>query len=232
MIKKEFHVENFSHYVSMVESISNDAINIMLFRGQNIDKPLLPAIARVNPRKNTFKKEIRMINELKRKSYGIIENNYLNNTWDWLIYAQHFGMRTRLLDWTSNPLVALFFACYDLKDSDSYVYLFFSSYSREIKSNTKQSPFKLNSTKIIKPPLNNERIIAQSGWFSVHPFSISDNSFISFDDENRGANIWKYIIPKDLKIDIMDKLNIFNINFQTMFPDIDGLCKQINWEFR
>lgn len=41
-----------------------------------------------------------------------------------LTYMQHYGCPTRLLDVTSNPLVALYFACINAKDKDGVVYVF------------------------------------------------------------------------------------------------------------
>ena len=39
----------------------------------------------------------------------------------WLQIAQHYGYPTRLLDWTQNPVVALYFACCDQFDKDGLV---------------------------------------------------------------------------------------------------------------
>jgi len=41
----------------------------------------------------------------------------------WAEYAQHYGVPTRFLDWSSNPLVALYFACRDNASCNGTVWL-------------------------------------------------------------------------------------------------------------
>ena len=41
----------------------------------------------------------------------------------WLEYAQHYGVPTRLLDWSKNPLVALYFCCKDQCERDGAIWL-------------------------------------------------------------------------------------------------------------
>src|SRR5260370_40182692 len=42
-----------------------------------------------------------------------------DDKWEWYFLMQHYGVPTRLLDWTDNPLIALYFAVNDQPESAS-----------------------------------------------------------------------------------------------------------------
>jgi len=53
------------------------------------------------------------LEEFQREANGYLRNICSNDTLLWMQYAQHYGVPTRLLDFSANPLVALYFACQD-----------------------------------------------------------------------------------------------------------------------
>ena len=54
---------------------------------------------------------------------GLANDIHPSDTVPWLEIAQHFGVPTRLLDFSGNPLVALYFACVDSPEKDASVWI-------------------------------------------------------------------------------------------------------------
>ena len=90
---------------------------VVWYRGLPSDNlSLLPTLYRENIPVND---EDNLMNRFKQNAYEFLDERP-QGEWEWMLLARHHGLPSRLLDWTENPLVGLFFACnyYRLDDID------------------------------------------------------------------------------------------------------------------
>ena len=105
-----FEISELSDYLKIVNLMQdNDSIYWdVIYRGlDNYQFELLPGLGR-----NLFyldSAEYEMVHEVLKLRPE--EFKAMNSDFELLSKMQHFGLKTRLLDFTRNPLVALYFAC-------------------------------------------------------------------------------------------------------------------------
>lgn len=224
-------ISSLSEFINEVEDLAFFS-DTVIFRGQPVQRNLLPSISRKAPTVNSTIKERELLNELRLAGNSLLDVVRHNSDLDLLILAQHFGLQTRLLDWSSNPLVALWFACEDLRDNDSYVYALDAD-SLKVKDIYNKDPFDIGSTTVLKPKMNNPRIIAQHGWFTVHSYSSIDKKFVSLEKNKKiSPFLSEFVIPNNKKRSILHSLDRSGINSRTLYPDMEGLCRYLNWKRR
>lgn len=210
-----------------------------LFRGQMCDCPLLPKLGRPGFKSSggecldCINAERRMLERLRRESRLFISAADFSD-WDWLALAQHHGMATRLLDWTLNPLVALWFATEISGDTTlPRVVWAFRPEEDDYVSSGDNSPLTCDRTKVFRPRHVSERIRAQSGCFTVHRYHSEQALFLPLEDiRTYRTRLAKIIIKEDGLESIQVTLNSYGVNRAALFPGIDGLCRQIEWEER
>ncbi|RZN82335.1 MAG: FRG domain-containing protein [Winogradskyella sp.] len=227
---KKIEITSFKDFLDLIDGFSSLSNNITLYRGQTFNHDLLPSIARKNNNVDTTNLERNMLKEFKRRTLNTGLLNILKTECDWLIYGQHYGLKTRLLDWSSNPLISLWFGLLTTSDN-GYLYIL-SENQEKILTTNEISPFDSKEIQLLKPSFNNKRIISQSGWFTVHPFNDSEKKVTPLNEcKINSDKIVEVKIPNRYISDFIKKLDIMGINSEFIFQDITGTCSYINWQF-
>ena len=122
-----------------------------------------------------------------------------------LTELQHYGGKTNLIDFTTDYLIAIFFACAGYPDKDGRVILL-------------QKTEEIENEMLIRPLNPRHRVIAQKSIFLNHP-----RGFIDVPEDK------VVIIPTKLKQELLEYLGKFHdISTETIYNDIHGFIRYQN----
>lgn len=220
MKKIESRIETISEFLDIFRNSPPE-----LFRGQSEDWPLIPSLGRVSQTvfEGILEIEEDIVSEFKKYAYPYFKGESLSYT-DWILHAQHHGLPTRLLDFTSNPLKSLYFAVEDTTNSnDGVVWAFDAICGYEFPE------LNLDTVKFFYPTHLNTRITAQESCFACFPVGRHQQEIPSIETyDTRDTHPFnKVLISGEHKEQIKRELSVLGINQLSIYPGVDGVVARV-----
>ncbi|WP_374131228.1 FRG domain-containing protein [Sphingomonas sp. 28-62-20] len=176
-------LRNWQNFQAWIDAHSDST---WVFRGLgDVDFSLIPTIGRIP--QYSLSRELSVLASFRRRALQFANDAGFTN-WEYLALAQHHGVPTRLLDWTTNPLVAAYFAASAMPAERDVVIRRRATratphasgvacrvvatrvrHSRVVDMESDGDPLSISEIAFMLPRVISNRIGSQSGLFSVHP---------------------------------------------------------------
>lgn len=241
MSMKEIKISSFDQILK--EFLSKFDCGHFIFRGVTDKKnhKLIPSVGRINKdvlcNLSIKEYEEETLERFKLRANAEVDCQPENN-WEWLALAQHHGLPTRLLDWTTSPLIALYFATKPEVDytgtvkecnpSGGAVYTMHTCKYIDIE-NCAPDPFEHDEHGIFYPPHITKRISGQFGIFSIQPNP--EEEFQKGFPNNEGNELFKLTFDSKVASEIQRSLYLLGIRHESVFPDLDGFTHDLKVKF-
>jgi FRG domain len=244
--------EQLQTNLSGVSALSHGFNRPYICRGQ-ADKSwsLKPAILRhfenSNDRHLLLEVEKRLGEEFKARAHLHLSpylSQLLEDRTDRWALMQHYAAPTRLLDWTTSPYVAAYFACASHPNKDGVLWLvhtetlnsaFQSSEAGKVLQDkilgsaffdTWDSPRLCTTQSTVRP----DRMISQQGVFTICNDILADHADVidaQIDPKLKPAKHLKLVIGSPFKMEILKHLQVMNISAAALFPGLEGLGQSL-----
>jgi len=200
--------------------------------------------------------EIYMMNLFRQNAHEFLEGSLPSSEWEWMLLMRHHRLPSRLLDWSENPLVGLYFATEPGGNRDGALWCLlparlnrwslgwpdnnfalpmFTEQEAEFTLGENEGLLNYLPSRIRRPRSPAGPLLPAAGisirtsrriQAQLGVFTIHHADRTPLEDAGDQSHVWRLTIPAGKKAAIQAQLSQIGITRLTLFPELDNVAKE------